>query len=144
MADTEHLHEDWPLARQYGLTAELLAYSQAWEKDEGGIIVATKGAPETHLSVPVNRFAKHRTVGGHPNGAHAPRCAVRVDSQHKRNWRKRWDWRAGGRSYSANAYFDVASLIRPDHNALRAGRPCGRVTSSAGIRHAVCRIISFA
>ncbi|WP_343228710.1 cation-translocating P-type ATPase [Silanimonas sp.] len=47
LADTEHLHEDWPLARQYGLTAELLAYSQAWEKDEGGIIVATKGAPET-------------------------------------------------------------------------------------------------
>jgi Ca2+-transporting ATPase len=47
LADTEHLHADWPLARQYGLTAELLAYSQAWERDEGGIIVATKGAPET-------------------------------------------------------------------------------------------------
>jgi Ca2+-transporting ATPase len=47
LADTEHLHEDWPLARQYGLTAELLAYSQAWEREEGGIIVATKGAPET-------------------------------------------------------------------------------------------------
>ena len=47
LADTEHLHADWPLARQYGLSAALLAYSQAWVRDEGGIIVATKGAPET-------------------------------------------------------------------------------------------------
>lgn len=47
LADTEHLHGEWPLARQYGLTAELLAFSQAWVRDEGGVIVATKGAPET-------------------------------------------------------------------------------------------------
>ncbi|GAB3739784.1 HAD-IC family P-type ATPase [Silanimonas algicola] len=47
LAGTEHLHDEWPLARQYGLTADLLAYSQAWVRDEGGVIVATKGAPET-------------------------------------------------------------------------------------------------
>lgn len=51
LADTEHLRAEWPLARQYGLTAEFLAYSQAWERREGGVIVATKGAPETIASL---------------------------------------------------------------------------------------------
>jgi len=46
LVDTGHLHDDWPLARQYGLTPELLAFSQAWECAEGGVVVATKGAPE--------------------------------------------------------------------------------------------------
>jgi len=55
LGDTEHLHEDWPLARQYGLTPELLAMSQAWKTDSGVIEIASKGAPEAivdlcHLS----------------------------------------------------------------------------------------------
>jgi Ca2+-transporting ATPase len=52
---TEHLHEHWPLSRQYGLTPELLAMSLAWQADQDVHEVASKGAPEAiadlcHLS----------------------------------------------------------------------------------------------
>jgi len=40
------LGEDWGLAREYGLTPELLAMSQLWRNDDGTYFVATKGAPE--------------------------------------------------------------------------------------------------
>jgi len=40
------LDSDWGLAREYGLTPELLAISQLWHNDGGGFYVATKGAPE--------------------------------------------------------------------------------------------------
>ena len=46
LAGSEHLHAEWPLARAYGLTPERLAYAQAWHGAEGGIVIATKGAPE--------------------------------------------------------------------------------------------------
>lgn len=56
IADTEHLHPSWQLAREYPLTAELLAVSHVWETDAlEEHVVATKGAPEAvadlcHLS----------------------------------------------------------------------------------------------
>ncbi|HEY0919293.1 cation-translocating P-type ATPase [Devosia sp.] len=40
------LADDWGLAREYGLTPELLAVSQLWRDAGGRFRVATKGAPE--------------------------------------------------------------------------------------------------
>jgi P-type Ca2+ transporter type 2C len=47
LAGTEHLHPDWRLLREYPLSRELLAVTQAWRApDERGLVVAAKGAPE--------------------------------------------------------------------------------------------------
>jgi Ca2+-transporting ATPase len=47
LADTEHLHGDWTLVREYPLSAELLALSHVWRAPEGGQhVIAAKGAPE--------------------------------------------------------------------------------------------------
>jgi Ca2+-transporting ATPase len=46
LADTEHLHPDWSLTREYPLTPELLAMSHAWTDSEGIRRIAAKGAPE--------------------------------------------------------------------------------------------------
>jgi Ca2+-transporting ATPase len=44
---TEHLHPDWSLLREYPLTPQLLAVSQAWKLGVGEeVVVASKGAPE--------------------------------------------------------------------------------------------------
>ncbi|MGB7538017.1 MAG: cation-translocating P-type ATPase [Anaerolineales bacterium] len=57
LANTEHLHRDWNLVREYPLSAELLAMSHVWQSpDEQEFIVAAKGAPESiadlcHLDV---------------------------------------------------------------------------------------------
>ncbi len=55
LAETEHLHPDWRLEREYPLTPELLAMSHAWTAEDGVRRVAAKGAPEAvfdlcHLS----------------------------------------------------------------------------------------------
>jgi Ca2+-transporting ATPase len=56
--DSEHLHPDWALAREYPLVPGLLAVSQAWHTGDGGeTVVACKGAPEAvvdlcHLPTP--------------------------------------------------------------------------------------------
>jgi Ca2+-transporting ATPase len=47
LAQTEHLHHDWVLAHEYGLSTELLAMSHVWRgagRDE--LAIAAKGAPE--------------------------------------------------------------------------------------------------
>jgi P-type Ca2+ transporter type 2C len=47
LKDTEHLHRDWTLVQQYGLTPELRAMSQVWKAVDGQAnVVAAKGAPE--------------------------------------------------------------------------------------------------
>ncbi len=47
LANTEHLHPDWTLAREYELSPELFAMSHLWRNDSGlHDVVATKGAPE--------------------------------------------------------------------------------------------------
>jgi Ca2+-transporting ATPase len=44
---TEHLHRDWTLAHEYGLTPELRAMSHVWKAvDSAAYVVAAKGAPE--------------------------------------------------------------------------------------------------
>ena len=45
--DTEHVHPDWSLVREYPLTPALLAVSHGWRAvDQTSIVVAAKGAPE--------------------------------------------------------------------------------------------------
>ena len=57
LAETEHLHSDWTLEREYSLSPELLAMSHVWKSPNGNnFVLATKGAPEAivdlcHLSI---------------------------------------------------------------------------------------------
>ena len=45
--NTEHLHRDWTLAHEYGLTPELRAMSHVWKAvGSDSYVVAAKGAPE--------------------------------------------------------------------------------------------------
>jgi Ca2+-transporting ATPase len=65
LKDTEHLHRDWQLMREYGLTPQLRAMSHVWRATQGDAhVVAAKGAPEAiidlcHLDAPTQaRIAK--------------------------------------------------------------------------------------
>ncbi len=46
LGDTEHLHPDWPLEREYPLQSDLLVFSRLWRDGDGGLQLAAKGAPE--------------------------------------------------------------------------------------------------
>ena len=47
LADTEHLHVDWALVREYALSEHLLALSHVWGSPDGReFVIAAKGAPE--------------------------------------------------------------------------------------------------
>ncbi len=46
LMETEHLHPDWSLAKEYPLAPDLLAVTHAWDCGGGQFMVATKGAPE--------------------------------------------------------------------------------------------------
>ena len=47
LAQTEHLHADWRLVREYPLSEHLLALSHVWRSPGGGdYVIAAKGAPE--------------------------------------------------------------------------------------------------
>jgi P-type Ca2+ transporter type 2C len=47
LADTEHLHNDWNLLREYPLSPDLLAMSHVWQSADGKQYeIAAKGAPE--------------------------------------------------------------------------------------------------
>jgi Ca2+-transporting ATPase len=47
LARTEHLHDDWELAHEYGLSRELPAMSHVWKSSQHEeYVVAAKGAPE--------------------------------------------------------------------------------------------------
>ncbi len=56
LENTEHLHDDWELIRQYPLSPSLLALSQVWRsRHRSEYVIAAKGAPESiadlcHLS----------------------------------------------------------------------------------------------
>ena len=56
--DTEHLHPNWSLTKEYPLAPGLLAVSHAWSTGNGDeVVVATKGSPEAiaelcHLTPP--------------------------------------------------------------------------------------------
>jgi len=47
LANTEHLHDNWTLVREYPLSQQILALSHVWKAPEGGrYVIAAKGAPE--------------------------------------------------------------------------------------------------
>ncbi len=47
LTNTEHLHGDWELVREYSLTEHLLAFSHVWRSpDHRRYVIAAKGAPE--------------------------------------------------------------------------------------------------
>jgi len=47
LRDTEHLHKDWNLEREYPLSAKLLALSHVWTSpDRNSLLISAKGAPE--------------------------------------------------------------------------------------------------
>lgn len=47
LADTEHIHDDWALVREYPLSQKLLALSRVWRSRDGeDYIIGAKGAPE--------------------------------------------------------------------------------------------------
>jgi len=47
LSDTEHLHDDWMIVREYPLSQYLLAMSHVWKSPDGkDYIIAAKGAPE--------------------------------------------------------------------------------------------------
>ncbi len=52
LKDTEHLHHDWTLMQEYGLTPELRAMSHVWKALDGAAhVVAAKGAPEAIIDL---------------------------------------------------------------------------------------------
>ena len=47
LAQTEHIHRDWNLVREYPLSNELLAISHVWRSpDKNDYVIAAKGSPE--------------------------------------------------------------------------------------------------
>jgi Ca2+-transporting ATPase len=46
LGQSEHLHPDWPLLREYPLATDLLVFSQLWCDAAGRGAIAAKGAPE--------------------------------------------------------------------------------------------------
>jgi Ca2+-transporting ATPase len=47
LLNTEHIHKEWTLLREYPLSPELLAMSRVWQSNNNwGTIIAAKGAPE--------------------------------------------------------------------------------------------------
>jgi len=46
LRNSEHLHPDWPLEREYPLQANLLVVSRLWRDTRGQGRLAAKGAPE--------------------------------------------------------------------------------------------------
>lgn len=47
LSQSEHLHHDWTLVREYSLSKELMAISHVWKSPEGdAYIIAAKGSPE--------------------------------------------------------------------------------------------------
>jgi Ca2+-transporting ATPase len=47
LSNTEHIHRDWRLLREYPLSPALLAMSRVWQSPDGqAYVIAAKGAPE--------------------------------------------------------------------------------------------------
>ena len=63
LAQTEHLHADWELVREYPLSSELLALSHVWRApDRERYVVAAKGAPEAIVDLCHLGAAQQRAI----------------------------------------------------------------------------------
>jgi Ca2+-transporting ATPase len=64
LSNTEHLHPDWQLTREYPLLPELLAVSHVWKADPSGTFtVGAKGAPEAITDLCHMRAEQKQAVG---------------------------------------------------------------------------------
>jgi Ca2+-transporting ATPase len=63
LTNTEHLHEDWTLLREYPLSPEMLAMSRVWQSPDGrDFIIAAKGAPEAIADLCHFNEAQHQKM----------------------------------------------------------------------------------
>ncbi len=52
LSNTEHIHTNWQLVREYPLSSDLLALSHVWKSPDGrDYIIAAKGAPESIMDL---------------------------------------------------------------------------------------------
>ena len=52
LKDTEHLHHDWNLEKEYPISPELLSITHAWKPQAGGgFVIGAKGAPEAIIDL---------------------------------------------------------------------------------------------
>ena len=52
LANTEHIHVNWQLVREYPLSKDLLALSHVWKSPDGrDYVIAAKGAPESIIDL---------------------------------------------------------------------------------------------
>ncbi|MFN8037141.1 MAG: cation-translocating P-type ATPase [Acidimicrobiia bacterium] len=72
LADTEHLHRDWELVREYPLSEDLLALSHVWRSpDANDYVIAAKGAPEAIADLCHLGPAQHAAMLEHVEAATA-------------------------------------------------------------------------
>ncbi len=66
LSETEHLHDDWTLVREYPLSQELLAMSHVWvSPDAQDYVIAAKGAPEAIADLCHLSEAEVQALSGH-------------------------------------------------------------------------------
>jgi Ca2+-transporting ATPase len=51
LSDSEHVHNNWKLVREYPLSKNLLALSNVWESHDRKHVIAAKGAPEAIMDI---------------------------------------------------------------------------------------------
>jgi Ca2+-transporting ATPase len=64
LANTEHLHQDWTLVKEYPLSEKLLPMSHVWRSPNGqDYVIAAKGAPEAIADLCHFDAARQATLG---------------------------------------------------------------------------------
>ena len=75
LMQTEHLHPEWSLLREYPLTPQLLAVSQAWKLGAGeDVVVAAQGRPGGDRRVVPSVAGEARVRGGRGRGTRGGRA----------------------------------------------------------------------
>ncbi|MDD4954828.1 MAG: cation-translocating P-type ATPase [Candidatus Omnitrophica bacterium] len=63
LSDSEHIHKNWKLIKEYPLSKELLALSHVWESpDKQNYIIAAKGSPEAVADLCHFNGAQHKEL----------------------------------------------------------------------------------
>jgi len=68
LSNTEHLHHNWVLVREYPLSREILALSNVWKSPDGSdYVIAAKGAPEAIIDLCHLDEGEKKTLSTHIN-----------------------------------------------------------------------------
>lgn len=128
LADTEHLHNNWQLMREYGLTPELRAMAHVWRAVEGDShYVAAKGAPEAIIDLCHLGEEEARAVGAAVDAMAGDGLRVLAVAQARFAGS---DWPAHEHDFD----FEFIGLLGLD-DPLRAGIPAAvQECREAGIR----------